>query len=207
MFVHPYQPDEIHFAYCYRVYARFRTKRGALISELAKVDASLLRDMMKAYDIHILECAADSTDLLVELSLNPLDAISAAISKLKGLISKSLNEQNEVKEPRLGNGYFASTIGKSTKDMVDRYLDGQSDHHGYLSRIGVDSATRSFHRDRPWVAEVIDANRLLSPQNTELATDAPAFDARMGRHQIATSVRAWQNRANPPRPERADTST
>jgi len=69
MFIQPYEADEIHFAYCCRVYARFLTHRSAPHSALAKVDAALLNELMDPYEIHILKCATDSTDLLVELSL------------------------------------------------------------------------------------------------------------------------------------------
>ena len=131
MFIQPYKPDEIHFAYCYRVYARFRTHRSAPLSELARVDAALLNELMGPYEIRVLKCATDSTDLLVELSLRPFETISAALSKLKGRVSKWLNEPSEMKGPALSNGYFACTPGKSTKVVVDRYLDDQSDHHGY----------------------------------------------------------------------------
>jgi REP element-mobilizing transposase RayT len=37
-------------------------------------------------------------------------------------------------EDLLSNGYFARTIGKNTKAAVERYLDKQSEHHGYDRR-------------------------------------------------------------------------
>ena len=109
--------------------------RSAPLSELARVDAALLNELMGPYEIRVLKCATDSTDLLVELSLRQFETISAALGKLKGRISKWLNEPTEVKGPTLSNGYFACTVSKSTKDVVDRYLDGQSERHGYSSRV------------------------------------------------------------------------
>ena len=100
--------------------------------------------MVDPYEIHVLKCATDSTDLLVELSLRPLETISAALSKLKGRISKWLNEPTEVKGPTLSNGYFACTVGKSKKDVVDRYLDGQSEHHGYSRRVNAPVLVTSY---------------------------------------------------------------
>jgi REP element-mobilizing transposase RayT len=91
---------------------------------------------MRPYNIRVLECASDTTDVLATLSLQPLETIAAAADKLKGRVSKWLKEELLLSQPAnlLSKGYFASTIGKSKKNVVEKYLSAQSEHHGYAQR-------------------------------------------------------------------------
>src|SRR6266446_9386784 len=77
MFLQPYAPDELHFAYCYRVYLRWRTHRARPYSQLGRLDKTSLSALVSEYDIHVLECAADATVLLTEVSLKPTETVSA----------------------------------------------------------------------------------------------------------------------------------
>ena len=71
------------------------------------------------------------------LSLVPQESISAAVSKTKGRVSKWMREEMELLNPEqlLSRGYFGCTIGKSRKQVVERYLSKQAEHHGYLNRV------------------------------------------------------------------------
>jgi REP element-mobilizing transposase RayT len=91
---------------------------------------------MRPYNIRVLECASDYTDVLATLSLQPLETIAGAADKLKGRVSKWLREELRLSQPTnlLSKGYFASTIGKSRKRAVENYLSAQSEHHGYAKR-------------------------------------------------------------------------
>ena len=130
-----YQPHELHFAYCYRVYQRFRTHGCRPYLPLASLKRSDLDSLMRPYNIRVLECASDYTDVLATLSLQPLETIAAAADKLKGRVSKWLREELRLSQPTnlLSKGYFASTIG-SRKRAVENYLSAQSEHHGYAKR-------------------------------------------------------------------------
>jgi len=136
MFLRPYQPHELHFAYCYRVYQRFRTHGCRPYLPLASLKRSELDGLMRPYNIRVLECASDTTDVLATLSLQPFETIAAAADKLKGRVSKWLREELRLSQPAnlLSKGYFASTIGKSKKNVVEKYLSAQSEHHGYTQR-------------------------------------------------------------------------
>ena len=136
MFIHPYHQDELHFAYCYRVYIRWRTHRGKAYTPLAKLDRARLAALASEYGISVLECASDTTDLLAEVSLRPTETISECASKLKGRVSKWLREALQLNLPTdlLSKGYFACTIGKSTRETIDKYLARQNEHHGYVNR-------------------------------------------------------------------------
>jgi REP element-mobilizing transposase RayT len=136
MLVQPYALQELQFAYCYRVYLRWRTHNARPCAALTKLNKSVLSALALPYDIHVLEMASDSTDLLTEVSLKPIETISGAASKLKGQVSSWLRKELKLPQPTnlLSIGYFACTVGKSTAAEVDAYLDRQGAHHGYSAR-------------------------------------------------------------------------
>jgi len=134
MFIQPYSQQELRFAYCYRVYLRWRTHRARPLAPLGMLDQSVLETIAGKYGIRVLECASNATDLLV--SLKPEETISACAGKLKGQLSKWLREALQLTQPAelLSNGYFACTVGKSPREAVEQYLSRQGGHHGYAER-------------------------------------------------------------------------
>lgn len=160
MFIQPYQPEELHFAYCYRVYLRWRTHCGEVHQPLAMLDQTVLNSLVSEYDIHVLECSSDVTDVLTEVSLKPTESISACASKLKGRVSKWLREQLGLQEPAnlLGRSYFACTVGKSTRETVEQYLSMQGEHHGYAERALPPVYVQSYDLDH-------DDEFRISPQH------------------------------------------
>ncbi len=136
MFIQPYLRNELNFAYCYRVYLRWRTHRARPLAPLAELDQEILESIGAKYGIRVLECASNTTDLLSLVSLKPEETISACTSKLKGQVSKWLREAGALTQPteQLSNGYFACTVGKSPREAVEQYLSLQSEHHGYAER-------------------------------------------------------------------------
>jgi putative transposase len=137
MLIQPYQLDELTFAWCYRVYYRWRTHRGAPRPALAKLDGATLGILLQDYDVHVLETTASETDVKLLASLLPTETVAAGLSKAKGRVSKWLREQLHLQDPQklLSRGYFACTAGQSTAEAVQRYLEQQSEHHGYASRV------------------------------------------------------------------------
>jgi putative transposase len=136
MFLQPYQPHELHFAFCYRIYFRCRTHALNSIPALARLDRKTLNSLVRPYDLRVLQVSSDARDLLVVLSLRPTETIAAAAGKLKGRVSKWLSETQMLRQPTklLSQGYFACTIGKARRCAVEHYLTAQSQHHGYDSR-------------------------------------------------------------------------
>ncbi|HEV2665054.1 MAG TPA: IS200/IS605 family transposase [Blastocatellia bacterium] len=136
MLIQPYPLNELHFAYCYRVYLRWRTHRARPIMQMACLDQTVLEGIASKYGVHVLECASSATDLLTLVSLKPEETISACTGKLKGQLSKWLREAQQLTQPteQLSNGYFACTVGKSAREAVEQYLSLQSEHHGYSER-------------------------------------------------------------------------
>jgi REP element-mobilizing transposase RayT len=136
MLIQPYLLSELHFAYCYRVYLRWRTHRARPIPQMAGLHQPVLESIASKYGARVLECASNPTDLLALVSLKPEETISVCTGKLKGQVSKWLREAQQLTHPteQLSNGYFACTVGKSTREAVERYLRQQSEHHGYAKR-------------------------------------------------------------------------
>ena len=136
MFTQAYQPHELRFAYCYRVYFRWHTLRNQPCPALAKLAAEELSNLVRTYGIEVLECAASEIEILTLVSLRPQETIASCASKLKGRVSKWLNEKLGSTQPLqlLGRGYFACTVGKSTREEVEQYLDDQGEHHHYSKR-------------------------------------------------------------------------
>ncbi len=136
VFCQPYRAPELTFAYCYRVYLRWRTHCARPYDALARLDRERLRELASRFKIHVLECETNPTDLLVLASLLPHETVSACASKLKGQTSKWLRGELGLNDPPelLSRGYFACTSGQSTREAVDVYLRGQCEHHGYADR-------------------------------------------------------------------------
>lgn len=136
MYLQPYQHRELHFAFCYRVYFRWRTHRGLPCPLLANLERAVLDGLVRPYDIRVLQCASSATDLLGVVSLRPSETISGCASKLKGRVSKWLREGLQLEQPvnLLSKGYFACTVGKSNSKAVEKYLSSQGEHHGYDRR-------------------------------------------------------------------------
>src|SRR5262245_46732533 len=99
MLIQPYLRSELYFAYCYRVYLRWRTHRARPLEPLAALDQVVLENIANRYDIHVLECASNTTDLLALVSLKPEETISACTGKLKGQVSKWLREAQQLTQP------------------------------------------------------------------------------------------------------------
>jgi len=137
MFLQPYEPHELRFAWCYRVYCRWQTRRTRPEPALAGLTAETLDAMLQPYDVRILECSASETDIRLLASLSPTETLAACAGKIKGRVSKWLRAQLPLlrrnEDRLLSRGYFACTTGQSTAQSVDGYLQSQGEHHGYLS--------------------------------------------------------------------------
>jgi REP element-mobilizing transposase RayT len=173
MLIQPYTLDELEFAWCYRIYLRWRTHRLHPQPCLSQLTLTTLNAIAAKFHIHVLESTAGETDVLLLLSLTPHESVSACASKLKGQITKWLRERLRLARPAnlLSRGYFATTTGKSTSEAVEQYLSGQGEHHGYANRARPPLFLRRFE----WAAaaeERVQAkhNRSLLQHHIVLAT-------------------------------------
>jgi REP element-mobilizing transposase RayT len=152
-----YRPHELRFAYCYRVYFRWQTYRGRPNQSLRSLTKTILDSLVQSYGIRILECSVELTDIVVLVSLKPTETISACAGKLKGRVSKWLNQQLDLSTPSLllSRSYFAYTTGPSSREAIEKYLDDQGVHHGYANRDRPPIFVESY-------IEQIDERRLSS---------------------------------------------
>jgi REP element-mobilizing transposase RayT len=137
MFAAPYSLDEVQFAYCNRIFLRWRTHRNRPILALAALDQPTLSEIAAQFGLQILKSASTQNELMAQVSMKPDESISTCASKLKGQVSKWLRLKLGLEMPSdlLSKGYFACTMGNSTAAAVEAYLNKQSEHHGYASRM------------------------------------------------------------------------
>ena len=137
MNLYTYQPHEINFAFCYRVYFSVRTYRRRSCPPLGKLHRATFDALLRPYKIRVLECVTNDTELRCIVSLKPVETISGCASKMKGRVSKWLREELNLSDlrPLLSKGYFACTTGKTRSRVIERYLSLQGEHHGYSNRM------------------------------------------------------------------------
>ena len=134
MLIQPYQTDELTFAWCYQVFFRWRTWRRGPVPSLTGLTAESLNPRLEPYHVRLLEFGSDAIDIRAIVSLQPQESTSTAASKTKGQLCKAVGEQATSNQKTFARGYFAATIGKSSADEVNSYLETQSEHHGYDRR-------------------------------------------------------------------------
>jgi REP element-mobilizing transposase RayT len=157
MFKEPFQRSELKFAYCYRVYCRWRTYCRVARPELKRLDVPLLNEVLNPYRLHVLEAACTDVDIRTLVSLRPDESVSVAASKLKGRVSKWLREEIGLTKATdlLGRGYFACTCGKNTRAAIEEYLERQAEHHGYDQRVCPPVFVKQFSPS-PAIERVVD---------------------------------------------------
>ena len=69
------------------------------------------------------------------LSLRPAQAISTVIQTIKANSSRECGPQLDFSPPLWQRGYLARSVGRVCVERVKQYLDQQSEHHGYASRV------------------------------------------------------------------------
>jgi REP-associated tyrosine transposase len=137
MFAAPYSVDEVQFAYCNRIFLRWRTHRNRPILALAALDQCTLSEIAAQYGLEILQSESSQNELMAQVSMKPNESISTCASKLKGQVSKWVRLKLALETPHdlLSKGYFACTVGDTTSAAVEAYLLKQCEHHGYASRV------------------------------------------------------------------------
>ena len=137
MKLYNYEPHDLRFAFCYRVYFSWKTHRSQSVLPLRNLARSTLDTLLRPHNVRVLACATNETLLRCVVSLYPTENISACASKLKGRVSRWLSAELQLAHPTflLSKGYFACTIGKAKSKAVEHYLSLQAEHHGYSKRV------------------------------------------------------------------------
>jgi len=111
MFYEPYTAEDLHVAYCHRIFLHAQTHRRLPQAALEKLRRQEFQATLDPYDIHLLDVGTDDTDLICQLSLKPDEAVATAAGKFKGRLSKWLRGAMGLAGPRklLATGYLAYT--------------------------------------------------------------------------------------------------
>ena len=121
---------QLHYHICFRTH-----RRRQLFAANANYLVDALRQLYGLHHYHDLELKVRPTDVQLLLSLRPEHAISNVLKKLKGGSSTILCNELGIVPPMWARGYLARTTGKVRLGAVRHYLDEQSQHHGYASRV------------------------------------------------------------------------
>jgi len=98
---------------------------------------NVLTDVCAREQYHLLETEITHDHLRFLLSLKPEQTISQAVKMLKGNLSRQFGrafpdqlKRHQTQTP-LAKGYFARSSGKVNLDLARKYIDAQTNHHGY----------------------------------------------------------------------------
>lgn len=117
---------QLHYYLCFRTH-----RRRQLLALHAEEITRLIRNICAHHDYHLLECHSRPDQFLSLVSLKPSHTIAKVLQTLKSNSSREL----PFPKPVWARGYLARSVGRMRIDAVREYLENQSQHHGYATRI------------------------------------------------------------------------
>jgi REP-associated tyrosine transposase len=123
---------QLHYLLCFRTNRRRSFFAG---NERMAFLSNQLIDICSHHDYHLLEAEANPDHLRCLLSLRPNHVISKVIQTVKTNLSRESCVALALTAPVWERGYLARTVGRVRIGAVRKYLDSQSEHHGYASRL------------------------------------------------------------------------
>lgn len=129
---------QLNWAYQLHHYICFWTHRRRTLfmaDDKSKFLSDTLSEICLRHDYHLLRFKVYPDHLRCLVSLRPDHVISSVIQTLKGNLSREFCSQFSMVPPLWARGYLARSIGRMRIEAVRRYLDQQSEHHGYASRV------------------------------------------------------------------------
>lgn len=120
------------WAYQLHYYLGFRThrRRPLFVSNPEEI-TQLVWEICNRQDYHLLECKPRTDQFLCLVSLKPAHPISKVLQTLKCNSSREL----ALPKPVWARGYLARSVGRMRIAAVREYLQNQSAHHGYETRM------------------------------------------------------------------------
>ncbi len=130
MYLTPF--TSLTWAYQLHYYLGFRThrRRQSLASNSEEI-IQLIRKICDRHTYHLLECQPRMDQFLCLVSVQPTHVIAKVLQTLKSNSSRELI----LPKPVWARGYLARSVGRMRIDAVREYLDHQSEHHGYETRM------------------------------------------------------------------------
>ena len=123
---------QLHYYLCFRT--RWRRARFENPGEAESLSRTLAEVCLR-HQYHLLQHKVFADHLRCLLSLRPDHSISHTVNTLKSNLSREICTEFRITAPLWATGYLARSIGKVRIQAVKQYLDQQSEHHGYASRL------------------------------------------------------------------------
>jgi REP element-mobilizing transposase RayT len=123
---------QLHYYLCFGTH-RHRNTFASSDSDLLIRD--IVAEICARHEFHILEFATYPDHIRLITSLRPGQTISKVVQTVKANSAREYGIRLNLAPPLSAKGYLARSVGKVRIDAVRRYLDEQSEHHGYASRI------------------------------------------------------------------------
>ena len=121
---------QLHYYLCFRTH-----RRRPLFSSKATQVKELVSEICARHDYHLLECQPYPDQIRCLVSLQPAQPISKVLQTIKTNSSRECSQQFDLAKPVWARGFLAKSVGRMRIGAVRRYLEQQSKHHGYDSRV------------------------------------------------------------------------
>ncbi len=121
---------QLHYYLCFRTHRR----RSLFSSRLAQL-TELVSEICARHDYHLLECQPHPEQIRCLLSLQPAHRISDVMQTIKTNSSRECSQQFDLAKPVWAHGFLAKSVGRMRISAVRKYLEQQSKHQGYDSRV------------------------------------------------------------------------
>ena len=121
---------QLHYYLCFRTH-----RRRSLFASKAVELTELISEICARHDYHLLECQPRSDQLRCLVSLQPAQPISKVMQTIKANSSRECSRQFSFSKPVWARGFLAKSVGRVRIGAVREYLEQQSKHHGYDSRL------------------------------------------------------------------------
>lgn len=130
MFLTPF--TSLTWAYQLHYYLCFRThRRRQYLSDSCDHLTDIFKEICALHDYHRLELSLEPAQILCLLSLQPSHTIAKAMQIIKSNTSREIT----IAKPVWARGYRARSVGRMRISAVRHYLEHQSEHHGYHTRL------------------------------------------------------------------------
>jgi REP element-mobilizing transposase RayT len=121
---------QLHYYLCFRTHRR----RQCFLSKESFLK-DLITEVCGRHEYHLLECQPHPDQLRSLISLRPSQCVAKTIQTIKTNSSREWNRRFDLQPPLWARGYLARSVGQIRMNAVREYLDQQSSHHGYDSRL------------------------------------------------------------------------
>jgi putative transposase len=122
---------QLHYYLCFRThYLRKTFSEDVLRTTLSES----ISEICGHHQYHELETQVYPDNIRLVISLRPTDVVSDVIRTLKSISARAIGATSGLEPPIWGRGYLAKSVGRARIGPVRKYIEGQSEHHGYAKR-------------------------------------------------------------------------